>query len=643
MNFTNHRRDPHGRDDVVEVPSFLSRPVIERPLLRYASHLTGHTLHSQEPVMRYALPLILSLASLPTAFAADTAPASQPATQITPVLDRAAIVRELSDVTEAGISKRLGPDYDFYHKGQPAEKFPEIYLAPRKDMPRGSKRWQIGEGPTRSSGDYSSSQGQMLYVPKNPAKDFGCDRVTVSEWTNGVFTESPEPPWHDKFRPDPMVAAWKEVSASPIGQPIACARGYGGWCNIGVVLHSSGFIGTSGTSTAWNNNAHITLPKEKLATSISLTNKNELALVTVHDTVTGKGQLAVIIITATGLRPDGKTHFVHEWNGEYPGLFNVGMIKGFKILGYIDLPGIDFPTSVCAVGNRNQARINARDGNAGPINQWDIRVQGDRDNFYKGSNAGLVSTAGFAVVAGKYENKVALIDLQAIFHEIREAYFTTEEQFQKTRNLGEGKLWPPTFEAYPDWKPSVVKVIDVERPTAVIASLIGDAKNPAQAVVASEDGTISAFSTGGLGIPGPVDPDKITLLGTCNVGRNPCSLTYVKGPTNAFIATVRGEREIVWFKAASTGPAVTRRLRDARLLDPVCVEQADTHGAEYTLITVADYKGEKIINYRAGTVTFATQGGARYGCGPDGKDEFECGGTMEFPGNPFVVSASNVN
>ena len=42
---------------------------------------------------------------------------------------------------------------------------------------------------------------------------------------------------------------------------------------------------------------------------------------------------------------------------------------------------------------------------------------------------------------------------------------------------------------------------------------------------------------------------------------------------------------------------------------------------------------------------FATniQGGAKFGMGPEGKDDFECGGLLEFPGSPFCVSATNVN
>ena len=90
-------------------------------------------------------------------------------------------------------------------------------------------------------------------------------------------------------------------------------------------------------------------------------------------------------------------------------------------------------------------------------------------------------------------------------------------------------------------------------------------------------------------------------------------------------------------------PRVIRRLRDTRLQDPVFLEVSDTHGIETSLLTVADFAGRKIINYRYSPVIFATQGGAKFGMGSDGKDEFECGGVMELPGSPFSLSATNVN
>ncbi len=138
-------------------------------------------------------------------------------------LDRATGMRLIHDFTLEGMDKRLGPDYTFYHR-QKTEKFPEIYLAPAK-QDHGGRRYQIG-GPwdPKNAGDFSSTQGQIAYVPDAGA--FPVDRVTILEWSDGCFTESPEPPWHGGFRPEPTAAKWKQAApgGNP-GVPIGMARG----------------------------------------------------------------------------------------------------------------------------------------------------------------------------------------------------------------------------------------------------------------------------------------------------------------------------------------------------------------------------------------------------------------------------------
>jgi hypothetical protein len=73
------------------------------------------------------------------------------------------------------------------------------------------------------------------------------------------------------------------------------------------------------------------------------------------------------------------------------------------------------------------------------------------------------------------------------------------------------------------------------------------------------------------------------------------------------------------------------------------VEVSDTHGIETALISVTDFKGRQLLNYRYSQLVWATQGGQKFGMGAEGKDKFECGGTLDFPGEPFCISASNVN
>ena len=552
-------------------------------------------------------------------------------------LDRDAILTQLRDVSLQGMDRRLGPDYAAYHKDAPAEKFPEIWMVPQK-QDAGGRPYQIGGPWTKKAGDFSSTQGQILYVPD--AGFFPVDRVTIIEWSNGCFTEAPLAPWHGGFRPEPASKKWKEaVPNGEVGMPVAMARGMGYWANNGLAIFSSGLVAAGGTVTARGLEPTFRFPANKLPTAVAITNKSEFALVTVCDTETHKGQVAVFSMSVNGK----KTRFVHEWQDEHAwSLPSTGLFTDMKLLGYVDLPGIEFPTGVTAVGNDMNNRMNGRDGNAGILREYDLAKQADRDVFFKGSNANYGSTAGFAVVVGKFENKAAFIDLQPLLQTVREMYFTTEENYQKTRDSGpDPKQWPYAFEANPGWKPPVVKVIEVPKPTAVIASLAGGVK--ARAFIASEDGKVGIYTVGGLATKAPAAAEEIARVGEVQAGRNPTCLAYQKYSRDQIIAVSRGDREIAWIKYGEKDGEVIRRLKDSRLIDPVFIEVSDTHGISTSLLTAADFKGRKILNYRYSQLVFATQGGAKFGMGPEGKDDFECGGVLEFPGAPFSVSATNVN
>ncbi|MGD0900094.1 MAG: hypothetical protein ABR915_19845 [Thermoguttaceae bacterium] len=551
--------------------------------------------------------------------------------------DRAAVLRELQDFSLAGMSRRLGPDYAVYHHSGQAEKFPEIWMVPAKQGP-GERQWQVGGPWVKAAGDFSSTQGQVLYVPDKGF--FPLDRVTIIEWSNGCFTEAPLPPWHGGFRPEPAAEKWKQaVPNGEVGTPVAMARGMGYWANNGLAIFSSGLVAAAGTVTARGLEPTFRFPPNKVPTAISITNKNEFILVTVCDVEKHVGQVAVLSPEVNGK----KTRFVHEWHDDHAwSLPSVALLTGLKLLGYVDLPGIEFPTGVCAVGNDLGNRMNGRDGNAGLLREYDLAKQADRDVFRKGSNSQYGSRAGFAVVIGKHENKAALLDLRPLFQKVREMYFTSEENYQKTRDAGPGpRQWPYAFDVEPHWKPPIVKILDVDRPTAVIASLSGGPK--ARALIASEDGKVGVYTVGGLATEAPALPEEIERVAEVQVGRNPTCLAYQKYSRDTVLAVSRGDREISWIQYSDREARIVRRLRDQRLKDPVFAEAADTHGIETSLLTVADFAGRKIVNYRYGILVFATQGGARFGMGPDGKAEFECGGVLEFPGSPFWISATNVN
>ena len=591
----------------------------------------------RKPAQKIAPGLAVAAALLPLLVWYAAAEPADPRQAPPDKLDRDAVVRQLRDFSVEGVSRRLGPDYASYHPDGKTEKFPEIWMAPTKKDP-GGRPYQIGGPWTKEAGDFSSTQGQVLYVPDPGA--FPVDRVTVLEWSNGCFTEAPMPPWHGGFRPEPAAKKWKEaVPGGAVGVPVGMARGMGGWANNGLAVFSGGLVASGGTVTARGLEPTLLLPKHKIPTAISVTNKNEFALITVYDTEKKVGQVAVLSLQVNGKA----TGFVHEWQDDQAwSLPSVGVFTNIKLLGYVDLPGIDFPTGVCAVGNREGGRLNGRDGNAGLLREYDLARQADRDVFLKGPNAGYGSTAGFAVVVGRYENRAAFLDLQPLFERVREMYFTTEENYRKTRDGGpDPRQWPYAFDADPTWRPTVVKVIDVPRPTAVVATLSGGEK--ARAFIASEDGTVGVYRVGGLATEAPAAARDIERVAEVKVGRNPTCLAYQKYSRDTFLAVSRGDREIAWVRYTEKAPQVIRRLRDARLLDPVFVEVSDTHGIETSLLTAVDFTGRKIVNYRYSPVRFATQGGATFGMGPEGKDEFECGGVLEVPGAPVCVSAANVN
>ena len=196
----------------------------------------------------------------------------------------------------------------------------------------------------------------------------------------------------------------------------------------------------------------------------------------------------------------------------------------------------------------------------------------------------------------------------------------------------------------------VVKTAKVPSPTAVNASLQGDESS--RAYVATEDGRLTIWRVGGLATEAPADPGTIGPVGAVVIGKNPVCLAYNKSQgwgspdslRNELVAVCRGDAEIDWIRITGDTGTVIRRLKDPkRLIDPVYAEVADTHGTESYVLTVTDFKGRQVINYRFGPVIFHTNKGKRFDMGPDGKAEFECGGVMPFPGFPYLVCGTNVN
>lgn len=533
-------------------------------------------------------------------------------------------VRALTDFTVGGMSRRFGPEGTGSR-----EKTKLIYQPPSRPCPparhRAGMTFEVGGPPTQDAGDFSSTQAQVLLAGDSGP---GIDRVLLLEMQNNCLSEKPEPPWWGGARPEPAVFEWRKKGMT-ISVPVAIARGLATWSNHGVVVTSNGWVATAGTATSQSTHPVLQLPPGKVPTALAVTPRNELALITVLDLKDRKSQLAVISLEACA------PNFAHDWHQAYPMFPNQGSFSSMKLLGFVDLP-IRAPTAVAASTNHVPGRLNGSDGNITMPSRLNLDDPSVRDGFAKGGNAGFVSRSGYAVVLSREENKAVFVDLQPLLQAVRDAYFGGSTR--------DPQQWPPTFEAKPEWKPLVVATIDVPSPTCAFARPAGGEHN--RTFIGCEEGKILSFRVGGLGTDGPAKPEDVQPAGSLDVGRNPSCLAWkggAGGPDAGFIVVSRGDRALQWVTFGPKEGKIVRELRDRRMIDPVHCEIADTHGIEMQLVTVADFRGRKIINYRCSPVVFATNGGARYGCGPKGDEEFECGGWMAVPGYPFAVCGTNVN
>lgn len=539
--------------------------------------------------------------------------------------------RELADVSPGGWNRRLGPD------GSSTKKAPLMYLPPSKPCPfarnNGGMTYEIGGPPTKEAGDFSSTQAQVLYATEGGV---GLDRILTLDMQNMCFSEKPEPPWWGGFRPEPAMMEWRKKGAMP-GGPVGIARGLGTWSNHAVIVFRNGLVATAGTATSQSTHPVCQLPPEKVPTAVAVTPRNEMALITVIDTKQRKAQLAVLALESHA------PNFAHDWHGRYPLLPSAASFSDIKLLGFVDLP-ILFPSAVGGSGNSTGGWLHSTSGANALPRDIDLSKADVRASFLKGNNDQWVSSSGYAVVLSRAESKAVFVDLQPLFAAVKEAYFTPDG-FAKTRDLGpKPKQWPTTFEAEPAMTPKVVTIVDVPKPVSVLVRATGG--EHARTFIGLQEGEIVSFKVAGLATGAPVDAGSVKEAARLKVGRNPVWMATKGLPGGSdvgFIVVSRGDRALQWVKFTKDQGAITRELRDERMIDPVYAEIQDTHGIETQIVTVADFKGRKVINYRCSPVVFATNGGAKYGCGPKGADEFECGGFMPFPGNPIAVCGTNVN
>ena len=544
--------------------------------------------------------------------------------------------------------------------------------------------WQIG-ALEYAAGDYSSSVMNFSYIPDTtPEASFykksyaaGVGSVQVINVAHNTMSVEPEVSWtrydgpaNDGGAIDQGIVTY--MKSFSLERPVALGKCYGrgGWCTNTLAAYADGRIVSVGSNTA-STIASTQLPSGKVPTAVTITNSGEFALVTVWDTAAMRGQVAVLALgdgcqactMATESRWDSNWG---NWKRSYPGMPGLGNYNFIKLIGFVDLPeSMRAPTEISAsTGLPNDAYQQVR-----RYYDTDLDNAGVRARYFNGDLSNAYARTGMAVVISKSEKRAAFVDLRPLFAYYKQQYFGQAQAGFNAMIASRGtqaSQWPYTFDVAPSQKPSVIKVVDLSnRPTAVKVSLAA----PHRAFIATQEGKLRVFDLGAgyLNQNAGGTPADIVERFSVVVGRNPTSIAYAKekaafgatviqtmypnGLERELIVTSRGDRKLQWvrFDAGITTGTVARTLQEARMIDPITTEDADNHGTESYMVTVADYAGKGIHNFLYGPVIWHTHAAskacsdAKGGCKLLNNAEFEYGGTFKVPGKPFHVMGANIN
>ena len=576
----------------------------------------------------------------------------------------------------AGIDYRYGPAPTFYgttgNAGVPtwSQRADHGYVSDRNGGQRQCDpaycgTWQVGAW-NNEVGDYSSNIGHVAFIPDVPSQRLGVADLAISSASNDVFSQRPELMWvyYGGGVDELNGVAYRQAGAA-LGKPVGVARcpGRPGWCMNGIMVFDSGFIGSAQSNTS-TNRASAQLAVGKVPTAIAVTNSNEFALVTVWDTINLRGEVAVVALAGlcegcTPANPSSSSSWWGEWNGLYPGLPNLGNTAYMKVLGYIPLPSdMKAPTDISVTtGVDRNAYLG--EGTREQAYGLSLNNANNRATFKSGGrNYNSYAKAGIAVVASKSEQKVAFIDLRPLFAYYQRMYFGTDADYSATTAVGPAdSQWPRTFVGAPEQTPTVIKTVAMGAPPTAVKAYAWGAQR--RAWVATQEGLLHIFDLGDYPTAGTGSPASIVEVGGSAVGRNPTSIALVKEKagnavyadiTREVIVTSRGDRQVQWVRFTADGNSgqVVRTLQDTRMVDPIAAEDTDNHGAESYVVSVADYGGRALRNYRYGPVIMHNYGTstcvapAGCGMGSGNADPFEYGGEFGLPGGPFQIVSANI-
>jgi hypothetical protein len=573
--------------------------------------------------------------------------------------------------TAEGIAYRYGNAPAVNNTG-----IPTLFKRADQTMSYHGGTWQLGGPLLEDPGLYMTNQAHVGFVADNTAVRMGVGDLQISAIDHNTFAQAPQLPWQEAAawdgsagRTNYNVSTYKTAGLTT-GEPVAVARcgGRVGFCATSLVAFQNGLIGTAGSNTA-NNRGSLKLPADKVPTGMAITNTSEYALVTVWDTTALKGQVAVISLaglcnncnpynSAKNGSYDAWYDWWHEWMGVYPGLPNMGNIAFMKVLGYIDLPGMNAPTEIAVTTgfDQFQTALPEKYGEFMGQTYSPLTDAAKRASFSgSGSNANRYAKSGVAVVISKSEKKAAFIDLKPLFSYVNSVYFGTGPT--EFTNLGQAdSQWPYTFAYKPQQTPTVITTVALDdRPTAVRTTLFGSVH---RAWIATESGSLRIYGLGN--VPTGTTATDVVEKGRVAIGKNPTSLAISKiDPENRtfeplneqVLVASRGDRKIQWVRFAGDGNSgtVVRTLQDSRIVDPIAVEDADNFANDNMVLSIADYTGKAVSNYRYGSVVFANRGGS-WACQPPGGCpvqgtggmNMEFGGSFTMEGRPFHIRTANV-
>ncbi|OUL98971.1 hypothetical protein A8M77_28975 [Variovorax sp. JS1663] len=443
---------------------------------------------------------------------------------------------------------------------------------------------------------------------------------------------------------------------------------------------------TVGTLTA-QNRASTAFKVGFVPTAIAVTGGGEFALVSGWDVPNTRGQVAVVSLGSApqGWQPgQARYDWWHGWmDNMKPGFVDQGNYVFMKVIGYVDLPSdMKAPTGIAATTGIHPYTTMLKYDAAGHISAFqflDSPMAANRAKMLPGGeDYERYAKGGVAVVVSKSEKRAAFIDLGPLFKYTNDMYLGSAASNLETQNVGQAATqWPYPLTATS--APQVVKTMTLaSRPTAVWTTATRsywskderqrieaypfwkDDPQYSRAGIATDAGDVLLYSLGryaaGHKPTSPVPADIQQVGAVTGVGSNITHLAAAKGytgvgdPINDLILfTDRANRRWGWVRIVNTGDtqatgSVIRTMEDSRV-DPIMVTNADDYSTQGRVLSVADYAGASISNYRFGDVIypdassgFCTQAGACPTLTPNG----EFAGRLALPFKPIAVHSSNV-